>query len=205
MPEGGTCRGDLAAGTYRTATFRPPITYTVPAGWTNGFDLPRNFLLARAADPVEDFYGGNAIQVMPDVVAAAQNCEESGEPGVGRTAGELARWVAGLPAVKASRPAPATVGGWHGFFVDIELAAGWTRTCPIAEEPMVPLLQTGDPAQFHPTGTFLPKGGADRLYLLDAPDGGAMLVTVIDIPGGMSLQEYLSVATPVIESVHFGA
>lgn len=140
----GTCRGDLAAGTYRSATFRPPITYTVPAGWTNGIDLPRNFLLARVTDPVEDFYGGNAINAMPNVVAAAQNCEEDGEPGVGRTAADLSRWIDGLPGVQASPSRPVTVGGWSGFVLDVQLAAGWTKTCPIAEEPMVPLLQTGD-------------------------------------------------------------
>jgi len=201
----GTCRGDLAAGSYRSATFRPPITYTVPAGWTNGIDLPRNFLLARATDPVEDFYGVNAINAMSNVVAAAQDCEEDGEPGVGRTAGDLSRWIDGLPGVQASAPRPVTVGGWSGFVLDVQLAAGWTKTCPIAEEPMVPLLQTGDPAQFHPTGTLIPKGGSSRLYLLDAPGGGNLMINIIDIPGGISMQNYLPIATPVVESMTFGA
>ncbi|WP_433362761.1 hypothetical protein ACQPZX_30895 [Actinoplanes sp. CA-142083] len=204
-PEGGTCRGDLVAGTYHTATFQPAITYTVPAGWANGIDLPRNFLLARPGDPVLDFFGGNAITIMSNVVAASQHCDENGEPGVGRTAGDLARWLDGLPGVTASTPRPATVGGWPGFVLDVQLAKGWTRTCPIAEEPMVPLLQTGDPAQFHPTSTFLPEGGSSRLYLLDAPGGGTVLINIIDIPGGITLQSYLPAATPIVESIYFGA
>jgi hypothetical protein len=202
---GGTCRGDLAAGTYTAATFQPAITYTVPAGWANGIDVPRNFLLARAADPVEDFYGGNAVTVMTDVRAAAQSCEQTPEPAVGRTADQLARWVAGLPGLQTSDPRPATVGGWHGFVLDVRLAAGWTKTCPYAEDPIVPLTQTGDPAQFHPIGTFIPKGGASRLYFLDAPGGGNLMIDVIDIPGGMSLQDYAAVAAPVIDSMHFAA
>ncbi|MFF5297166.1 hypothetical protein [Paractinoplanes globisporus] len=204
-PELGTCRGDLVAGTYRTATFRPPITYTVPPGWSNGIDLPHNFLLSRPGDPALDFYGGNAITIMSNVVAASQKCDDRGEPGVGRTAGDLARWIDRLPGVTATTPRPATVGGWPGFLLDIQLAQGWTKTCPVAEEPMVPLLQTGDPAQFHPTGIFLPKGGSNRLYLLDAPGGGNILIDIIDIPGGISLRDYLPAVTPVVESLYFGA
>jgi hypothetical protein len=203
-PELGTCLGDLTAGTHSTTTFRPAITYTVPAGWANGIDLPRNVLLARAADPVEDFYGGNGITIMANVVAAAQNCGESGESGVGRTADQLARWIAALPGLKSSSARPATIGGWSGSVLDIQMAPGWSKTCPFAEEPVVPLLQTSDPAQFHPTGTFLAKGGSNRLYLLDAPGGGNLLINVIDIPGGISLQGYLPVATPVVESMRFG-
>jgi hypothetical protein len=137
-------------------------------------------------------------------VAAAQNCDENGEPGVGRTADQLARWIAGLPGVQATEPRPATVGGWSGFVLDIKLAATWTKTCPFAEEPVVPLTQTGDPAQFHPTGMFLAKGGSNRLYLLDAPGGGNLVIDVIDIPGGISLQQYLPAVRPVLDSMRFG-
>jgi hypothetical protein len=42
------------------------------------------------------------------------------------------------------------------------------------------------------------------LYLLDAPSGGTLLIDVIDIPGGVSLEHYLPVATPVIDSMRFG-
>src|SRR5262245_62683962 len=55
-PRGGTCLGDIAPGTYTSTTFRPRVTYTVPAGWNNAMDLPTNFLLLRTDDPVVDFY-----------------------------------------------------------------------------------------------------------------------------------------------------
>lgn len=44
-PEGHACLGPIAAGTYSTSVFRPQITYTVPAGWSNLEDTPGNFLL----------------------------------------------------------------------------------------------------------------------------------------------------------------
>jgi hypothetical protein len=203
-PDGGTCLGDLAAGTHATATFQPAITYTVPAGWTNGLDLPSNVLLSRATDPVEDFYGGNGIEVMGDVAAAAQNCDETAEPGVGRTADQLARWVAGLPGVQAGSPRPAAVGGLSGFVVDLRLVDTWTKTCPFADEPVVPLMVVGDPAQFHPTRTFIAKGMSLRLYLLDRPDGGNLLINVVDIPDGIGFQDYLEVAAPIVNSMRIG-
>jgi hypothetical protein len=49
------------------------------------------------------------------------------------------------------------------------------------------------------------KGGFSRHYLLDAPGGSTLLIDVIDIPGGMTPQSYLPIATPVIESMRFGA
>jgi hypothetical protein len=204
-PVRGTCRGDLAAGTYTSATFRRTITYTVPQGWTNRIDLPRAFELARIADPVENFYGSNAIDVMLDVGAAAQNCDESLEPGVGRSADQLARWVAGLPGVQASQPRPVTVGGWSGSVVDVSFVATWTKTCPFADEPVVPLALTGDPAQFHPARTFIARGISQRLFFLDAPNGGNVLITVLDIPEGIGLADYVAIATPIIDSIRFAS
>lgn len=204
LPNGGTCLGDLAAGTHASATFQPAITYTVPAGWTNALDLPSNVVLSRAADPVEDFYGGNSIEVMRNVAAAAQDCDKTAEAGVGRTADELARWVAGLPGVQAGSPRPAAVGGLSGFVVDLRLTDTWTKTCPFADEPVVPLMVVGDPAQFHPTSTFIASGMSLRLYLLDRSGGGNLLIEVIDIPDGIGFQDYLEVAAPIISSMRFG-
>jgi hypothetical protein len=202
-PRGGTCRGDLAAGTYTSTTFQPAITYTVPEGWTNGIDLPRVFLVSRIADPVENFYGGNAINVMSDVGAAARNCDESLEPGVGRHADQLARWVAGLPGVQASEARPITVGGWTGSVVDVSFVPTWTKSCPFADEPVVPLVLNGDPAQFHPVRMFIAKGVSQRLYFLDAPDGGNVLISVLDIPQGIGFAEYVATVAPIVDSMHF--
>jgi hypothetical protein len=138
------------------------------------------------------------------VGAAAQNCDESAEPGVGGTAEQLAKWVAGLPGVESGNPRPAAVGGWTGFVMDIRLAGTWTKTCPFADDPVVPLTLTGDPAQFHQTRTFIAKGLSLRLYFLDTPDGGNVQINVIDIPDGISFKDYLAVATPIVESMRFG-
>lgn len=202
---GGTCRGDLTAGSYSSETFRPVITYTVPAGWSNTIDLPRSFLLARTDDPIEYFYGGNAILVMRDVGAAAQNCDESLEPGVGRSADQLARWVAGLPGLQAGTPRPATVGGWTGSVIDIGFAPTWTQHCPFADDPVVPLALTADPAQFHAQRSFIAKDMSEQLYFLDAPDGGNVLIVVLDIPGGIEFADYVAIATPVVDSMVFAS
>jgi hypothetical protein len=54
MPEHGgaaTVSARSSPARIRTVTFSPAITYTVPAGWTNGEDLPGNFLLQLDHDP----------------------------------------------------------------------------------------------------------------------------------------------------------
>lgn len=188
-PDGGThaatgvalrdCRGVPARGWHlrrrvghrhvHVTTFRPTTTYTVPAGWANTLDLPGNFLLARVAEPVVDFYGGNAIIVMPDVAASARDCGEAAQPGVGRTADHITRWLARRPGLTVSPRVPATAGGLSGYAVDIRLADGWTGYCPFADDPVVPLTVSGDPAQFHPTRTIAARGTSQRAYVLDGP------------------------------------
>jgi hypothetical protein len=202
-PLGGTCLGDLAAGTYTTATFRPQTTYTVPSGWNNGMDLPTSFLLARTDDPVVDLYGGNAIQVTSNVAAAAQNCDERAEPGVGRTAQAFALWLAGLPAVRSPGPRPTTLGGLTGFVIDAQLAPTWTGSCPFGAGSLIPVTIAGDPAQFRRQRAILPAGVSIRLYILDRPDGGNIAILVSDIPDGISFADYLVAATPVVGSMHF--
>ncbi|GIF52818.1 hypothetical protein DFJ67_1148 [Asanoa ferruginea] len=202
-PQGGTCRGDLAAGTYTTTTFRPAITYTVPDGWINGLDLPGNFLLSRTVDPDENFYGSNGINLMADVAPAAQDCAEAAEPAVGRTAQEITRWLAGLPGLKSTTPRSTSIGGWSGFTVDLTLADTWKRSCPFADEPVLPLTISGDPAQFHLTRTIAVKGLSQRAYVLDRPDGKNLLILVLDIPGGVAFDDYLKIAAPVVESLRF--
>ena len=40
---GGTCLGEVAAGTHTTRSFKPALTYTIPVGWTNFNDTTGNF------------------------------------------------------------------------------------------------------------------------------------------------------------------
>ena len=204
-PRGGTCLGDIAPGTYTSTTFRPRFTYTVPGGWSNTMDLPTNFLLARTDDPVVDFYGGNAINLVPNVAAASQNCEQTPEPGVGRTAQAISDWLVGLAAVQSSGPRPTTVGGLTGFVVDAQLTPTWTRSCPFGEGALIQMTVAGDPAEFRRHSAILAVGVSVRLYVLDRPGGGNVMVLVVDIPDEISFADYLMAATPVVESMQFGS
>ena len=87
---GGQCLGPIEAGTYTTVTFEPAITYSVPEGWTNGEDLPGNFLIQLANDR-------RYLGIYRDV-AAPLGCEETFDPTVEPTVEGLTRWLAGIPA-----------------------------------------------------------------------------------------------------------
>ncbi|HKD97511.1 MAG TPA: hypothetical protein VKB69_07885 [Micromonosporaceae bacterium] len=204
-PRMGTCLGPVAAGTYTSTSFNPPITYTVPAGWENFQDSLTDFMLDRTSDPVDDFFGQNAIYIHRNVSAAAQDCGSSAEPGVGRSVEQLAAWLGGLDGLTVTPAKPATMGGLDGLTLDIRLAKGWRKTCDWANDrPIVPLTISGDPAQFRHTGHFTAQGGTWRFYLLATPDGGNVAVQLLDIPRGVSFDGYMKAVAPVLASLRFG-
>jgi hypothetical protein len=122
---GGTCRGTLAAGTYRTSTFSPAVTYTVPGGgWVNEEDDPVSFTLAPPGVPRAQVQNAtNVIMVWPGVQAAAMSCAVTADGRAPAAAKPLALWIAHHPGVTATRPRPVTVGGLHGYIVSIAIAA----------------------------------------------------------------------------------
>src|SRR5688572_31626082 len=77
--------GALAPGTYTTLSFSPAITYTVPAGWTNGEDLPGNFLLQLEDDI-------RYIGIYRDA-NAPYKCEQHPDPDVSQTVSDYTRWL----------------------------------------------------------------------------------------------------------------
>lgn len=201
-PHGGTCIGPLAAGRYQTTTFQPSITYTVPNGWVNGEDLPGNFLLVRAGDPQEGIYGGNYVGIYRDAVAAAENCDERAEPGIGVTPQDLATWLTGRRGLDATEPQPVTVGGLDGVVVDVTLDKGWRTTCSFSEgKPVVPLIIGSGVSDLH--HVILP-GMSVRLYLL-ATETGNVVIEVAHVPGQGTFTEYLREVVPIVQSIAFGA
>jgi len=179
------------------------LTYTVGNGWSNGIDKPADFLLGRIADPSSDFWGANFVGVYRDLVASTPTCDKSVATDVGHSADDLAAWIASLPGLVATAPKPASVGGLNGLVLDVHVKPGWKQKCDWAEAPAVPFALGGDPSQFrHPTH-FLALGMTARLYFLRAPSGSNIVVQILDVPGGAKFQEYVSAATPVVESLHF--
>ena len=151
----------LAAGTYTSVGFQPPVTFTVPDGWVLPTDSAP-YLTLRPQD--NDLIG---IHLFRDPMAASQDatCAAAPEPGVGGSAAELAAWIQGRPGLVVSTPTMATVGGLTGLSMDVGLKAGWKQSCPFANGlPSVPLFNSSGIDHWVVVGNE-----RLRLFLLDLP------------------------------------
>ena len=200
LEDGGPCLGLLSLGTYTTKVFTPSITYTVTDGWGNWEDLPGNFLLVP---PGEELAGVNGdvsdfIGIYHGVAAAAADCQEAPEPGVGSSAQALADWFSNHPGLDASEPVPVVIGGLSGLVLDVTIAADWTGSCSFAQarERLVPLIVGTGPARLH---RILNASFTTRLYLLDLVDGN-IVIEVVDHPEvDLGLDDY----AVIVESIKF--
>lgn len=187
----------VPAGTHTSVAFRPSVTYTVPAGWTNPSDTATYFLLQPVG---ADLVG---IHLFRDAVAMSQDptCPTAPEPGVGTTAAELVAWIGERPGLTVSQPVPTTTGGLRGFVIDVAIVDGWLASCPFANGiPTVPLL-FGQEA-----GLRWVVAGSERLrlYVLDVPGGGTVIVD-IDAFDGDLFDAFAEDAAPIVISLEFGA
>jgi hypothetical protein len=185
----------LPAGTYSSEIFKPPVTYTVPAGWKMFEDEPGQFGLGLGANE------GPCVCIWRDVRAAAIKCVEEPEPGVSGSAADITRWLAQRKGLKTTKPAPVEVSGLTGYMIDVNMDPAWRGQCQGAIS--VPIL----------VGTGLGTGvfwGSDadssqRIYLLDlgknAADGN--IAILIQVCCGVDFVERTTAATPVIKSLVF--
>jgi hypothetical protein len=185
----------LAAGTHTSAAFEPAVTFTVPDGWVLDTDSA-GYLQLRPAD--QQLLG---IHLFRGVAAASQDpaCPADPEPSVGTSSIELVSWIRGLKGLTVSSPALVTVGGLRGSSIDIGIADGWTQSCSFANGiPTVPLLvEQGIGLRWVIAG-----GERLRLYLLDLPDGGTLIVDVDDFEGSQ-FTAFLGVTAPIVKSLQF--
>lgn len=185
----------LPAGTYNSVQFRPRVAFTLPDGWEWPTDAGA-YLQVRPAG--SDIAG---IHLFRDAVAASQDpaCPSAAEPGVGTTSTELVAWIRERPGLVVSTPAMATVGGLRGVVIDVGIADGWTASCPFANgAPTVPLINGGG-AGYH----WIVAGSERmRLYVLDLPGGGNVIVDV-DAFDGRVIDELIRQATPIVKSLQF--
>ena len=191
----GPAGSPLPAGPYTSAAFQPAVTFTVPDGWELATDAP-TYLQLR---PLDSEVAG--IHLFRDAVAASQDasCPTTAEPGVGTTSSELVAWMRGLKGLTVSGPAMATIGGLRGVSVDIGIAAGWTESCSFANGlPTVPLLVGKD----NDLRWVIAGSERLRLYVLDLPAGGTVMVD-IDAFDGSLFQSLLSSAAPIVKSLLF--
>ena len=100
--------------------------------------------------------------------------------------------------VGSAAPVLVDVGGLRGVGVDIAIAAGWTQSCSFANGvPTVPLLTDG-------AGLRWVIAGSERLrlYVLDVPDGGTVIVD-LDAFDGDLYDSLLRVGAPIVKSLEF--
>ena len=117
--------------------------------------------------------------------SAGRDCEDSSEPGVGRSVNDLVEWLETAPGLAVSEPTPVTVGGGlEGTRLDIALAPTWKGTCFFSEGmPAVPLIFSGaELGGYHWTIGY--GTGAMRWFILDSDDG-VIIVNIEDDPGGL--------------------
>ena len=195
---GGSCLGPLPAGEYRTTTFEPQLTYTVPDGWTNMEDLPGNFWLYQQRDSQEGARGGSYLGIFSNVHAAAIECVEAWQDGVGITPAELASWYQTVPGLTVSEPLAVTVGGLDGLQVDFSLEPG-AGTCSFDGNAGIPLIMGDGVSSVH---HVILEGADVRLVLLEWGDGNVTL-EITNVPEQHSAEEFRSQLQPIIDSLVF--
>lgn len=184
----------LEAGTYRSGTFKPQVTYTLPAGWWLAADTPDYLGLQPVSS---DLIG---IHFFRDPLPASQDqsCPVEPEPGVGGAALALVNWFRSLPGFVSSNPKPVSVDGLQGIEIDLAIADDWTPSCPFANGlPTVPLFVGRASDSFRWV-----IAGSERLRLLlfDLPGGGTLIVD-IDAYDGALMETLLTMATPIVASL----
>lgn len=197
---GGSCLGLLEAGEYRTTTFDPEITYTVPDGWMNMEDLPGNFLLYLEDDAAGQTTarGGSYLGIYTNVHAAAIDCRETWQEDVGHTPADLAAWYQSVPGLVVSEPEPVTVGGLDGLQLDLELEPGDT-TCDYGGNPGIPLFIGDGVSEVH---HVILEEMDIRLVLLAWGDGNLTL-EITNVREQHSAEEFRSQLQPIIDSLAF--
>ena len=191
----GPVASPLAGGTYTSSSFQPAVTFSVPDGWELVVDSPTFVQLRPAGSEAAGLY------LFRNPAAASQDptCPATPQPGIGKTSSELVAWFRTLKGLVAGNPGMVTVGGLRGTLIDLAIADGWSTSCPFANGlPTVPLV-TGDSGSLR----WVMAGNERlRLYLLDLPTGGTVVVDV-DAFDGSLIDSLVANATPIIRSMTF--
>jgi len=201
-PELPTCSGPLVPGAHRSTLFIPPIDYIIPldspVAWDNPEDRPGVFTL-HPAGPETD-----AISFFRDVRVFTEGCDPRFDETVGNTAAEIAAWMVANPGLIVTNVEPVTQGGLRGVKLDIAVSGAYTTVCPNDGKtypddlPILPLFGgagSGDLAWY--------VGGDERLrlYLLDMPGGGNLVISIDAIVGDFEV--LIETTQRVVNSVTF--
>jgi hypothetical protein len=200
------CQGLLEPGEYRSTLFDPTIDFEVTSpGWTwDYFGTSRSGNFRLIADESHELpYNSDGIYFFFNPAVASRDCEETEEPGVGRSVGDLVSWLEGAPGLSVSEPNPVTIGGLDGVQLDLRLDPTWKKTCVFSEGlPAVPLIiHKADVGAYH---VVIIPGVSMRWYMLDSGDG-VIIVDIDDGPDGLSRGDLLRTGSEIVESFVFSS
>jgi hypothetical protein len=212
--QGQWCLGDLDAGQHVSINYVPFVkapdwqfdygrfAFTVPDGWRNTEDASDGYDLVEQ-DGKED----SGIYLFADVLAHAQsNCDSKPASGIGSSAASIYAWIRSVPGLKVTNVATdVTLGGLHGYQVDLAIDPKWTGTCPWMNG--LPVIELFVNAQYAKSdqGAFDWGIGAHarmRLFILDL---GADRTLAVDIeaPEQATWDALVPKAMPVVQSFEF--
>jgi hypothetical protein len=173
--------GTLAAGAYRSTTFRPDLRLQLDGGWTLlAADTPNALELARgdAPDAVLGFY-------MVD-----QAIDPASKPGRGKDVGatvrplpaDVRRWLLDHPRLRVNSTGPTSVGG-RGWVADFTVTEGYRYDNGRVDDPCtrsacVLLFRTEEQPHANLVGAVAGEG--DRFHLV--PMGNRLFVVTVSGP-----------------------
>ncbi len=181
-----------AAGRTHTSTVSTCRSFTVPDGWVLASDSRATSSSVRRTDLLGSTCSACRGRV-PDAacpVAATVRRDQSTD---------LVTWIRACPS-HSQQPRDGDGGRPRGFSIDLGTRR-WTQSCPFADGlPTVPLLV--EPG----TGLRWVIAGGERLrlYILDLPDGGTLLVDIDDFEGSQ-IDAFLGQAAPIVKSLQFAS
>ena len=192
VPDSGTCRGVLAAGTYRSRSFRPRLTFTVPRKWANYLDIPGLYLLQPpGAKPPGNFITGSFIGLETSVAPEASDCQ-SAVSGVKRTPKAIVKWMRTRGSLVVRHVQAVTLGCLKGLVFDVRMRRGAKGCLSVgATQRAAPLLVGVGPSSFdHEVAPHY----AERHYLLRYKRG-TLDVALVDSSGGKKLASFNKIAS----------
>ena len=196
----GSCVGELSAGTHRTSTLRPALTYTVPLGWTNFTDHPGVFGLVppggdwQAVDTGQSDY----LDVITSIATARDGCADG--HGSIHTPEGFARWLRHEPGIALTNLTPVTIGGLSGVVVDLRMRKDWKKTCPWSHGIPAQQALTGlPPSPSELNHSMLPPPMVMRLYLLHYKHE-TLGIEIDEVSGDSKLDSY----SAVVKTFRFG-
>jgi|GEM_PF-5664551 hypothetical protein len=194
----------LAPGAFVTVAFAPHLRLTVPDGWVKTDDRPLGMRISPpGAGWLRQGNGGLPAVIFDGIGAYSRPV--AGPPdggtlpvtGVGASAKDLADWLSTRPQLTSTKPTKVTLAGTTAYELDFTLSPAAGGLCGI---PCVNLLNSADGSASYQFG--IEGDWKVRAFLLEAPDGTTMMITLDDVDGNGFDQE-LRAAQPVLDSIQF--